>query len=360
MNHPVAATAVKSPLQALLDSLDRLTGQRQRPRLEETLIAALLELAGADRIAYYKIQALRDDPLYWLAVEADAAGIRVIDDGINLPDTLLPLAERPDLAALATATVSTVVDEPGGACLLQPVPGPGSAHGFIAMHLREPPDAARRAMVAGLVTVFRNVMALLDYSETDSLTGLLNRKTFDEHLMHILAALQAADSRTGGTMPQRRGPAHEGDSHWLGVLDIDHFKRINDNFGHLIGDEVLLMVANLMRGNFRFRDKLFRFGGEEFVVVLKPTGAEQAAATFGRFRCAMEQHLFPQVGKVTISIGFAPIRLHDQPSLVLDRADQALYWSKEHGRNRVSSYEALVASGELAHSPEMHTDVELF
>ena len=144
------------------------------------------------------------------------------------------------------------------------------------------------------------------------------------------------------------------------MLDIDHFKRINDNFGHLIGDEVLLMVANLMKNSFRFRDKLFRFGGEEFVVVLKPTGATQAQAIFERFRSTMENHAFPQVGRVTISIGYAQIRLHDQPSVILDNADQALYWSKEHGRNRVSSYEALLASGELAPPAAIDSDIELF
>jgi diguanylate cyclase (GGDEF)-like protein len=245
---------------------------------------------------------------------------------------------------------------------LQPVAGPGSATGFIEIDLPQPPDKQRMALIGGLVAAFRNIMGLLDYSEVDTLTGLLNRKTFDEHLIHILSSLTADDDldSDASRLPKRRRCSMEPGSHWLAVLDIDHFKRINDNFGHMIGDEVLLLVANLMKNTFRFRDKLFRFGGEEFVVVLNPTNAENAFAIFDRFRQTMADQTFPQVGKVTISIGFAPIRLHDQPSVILDNADQALYWSKEHGRNQVSAYEVLIAENKLQPQPAADSDIELF
>ena len=74
----------------------------------------------------------------------------------------------------------------------------------------------------------------------------------------------------------------------------------------------------------------------------------------------MENNRFPQVGQVTVSIGYAPIRLYDMPSVIIDNADQALYWSKSNGRNQVSSYEALIASGAIAPHPEVKSDIELF
>lgn len=362
MNPSPTGTAIASPLLALIDHIARLTGERQRPRLEAVLVEALRDLTNARRIAYYKLQQTPDETLFWLAVETDALGTRVIDDGINLPANLASVETRPEILPVLAGQVLHAVPTPDGTCLIRPVAGPGSAAGFIELDAPKKSGAQEILIVDALVTAFHNVMDLLDYSEADSLTGLLNRKTFDEHLMHILASLTAGDDRQLHTnrLPKRRRGATETVGHWLGVIDIDHFKRINDNFGHLIGDEVLLMVANLMKTSFRFRDKLFRFGGEEFVVVLKPTGAKQAGAIFERFRSAMENHLFPQVGQVTISIGYAQIRLHDQPSVILDHADQTLYWSKEHGRNQVSSYEALIDSGDLAPAVEITSDIELF
>src|SRR5205085_360480 len=146
---------------------------------------------------------------------------------------------------------------------------------------------------------------------------------------------------------------------WLGVIDIDHFKRVNDTFGHLIGDEVLLLLATMMKVSFRTYDKLFRFGGEEFVVLLKPTDSNNAHAAFERFRKDIEARNFPQVGRITVSIGYARIGPKDQPTVVIDRADEALYWAKEHGRNRTFNYETLIASGELKQK-ESKSDVEFF
>jgi diguanylate cyclase (GGDEF)-like protein len=207
-----------------------------------------------------------------------------------------------------------------------------------------------------------NVVAMLDYSEIDSLTGLLNRKTFDDHLMRILASLAAGnDERIDAVrLPRRRKPARGGACHWLAVMDIDHFKRVNDEYGHLIGDEVLLLVATMMKSGFRSHDKLFRFGGEEFVVVLKRSSVADARRIFDRFRKSVAGRIFPQVGRVTISIGYTPIRLGDQPSVVLDNADSALYWAKEHGRNLSASYPELLRRGELETKHAAIDDVEFF
>ena len=134
---------------------------------------------------------------------------------------------------------------------------------------------------------------------------------------------------------------------WLGVVDIDHFKKINDNFGHLFGDEVLLRIADLMRQTFRSNDKLFRFGGEEFVVMLRNVAEDHVHNIFTRFRLAVERHDFPQVGRVACSVGFARIDPRLSPADLLGRADEALYFSKRNGRNQVNGFDELVMSGKL-------------
>jgi diguanylate cyclase (GGDEF)-like protein len=131
------------------------------------------------------------------------------------------------------------------------------------------------------------------------------------------------------------------------VVDIDHFKKINDNYGHLFGDEVLLRVADLMRQSFRNHDKLFRFGGEEFVVMLRNVGEDNVQTIFDRFRVAVEDHDFPRVGQVRCSVGYSRIDPRLSPAELLGRADEALYYSKEHGRNQVNGFDELIMSGKL-------------
>ena len=210
-------------------------------------------------------------------------------------------------------------------------------------------------LIANILRLFLNVQGLLDYGEKDSLTELLNRKTFDGafikasmHDAHLVELKQ----------PDRRH-AHGG-SYWLAVLDIDHFKRVNDGFGHLIGDEVLVLIARLMRLSFRFNDQLYRFGGEEFVVLMRCLNANDAQAALERFRVRVEEHDFPQVGRITISIGYAPLMSDDTPGAGFDRADKAVYFAKGHGRNQVCSYTELVARGDLVELKEDSHEADFF
>jgi len=144
------------------------------------------------------------------------------------------------------------------------------------------------------------------------------------------------------------------------MIDIDHFKRVNDTYGHLIGDEVLLLLARLMRTCFRFHDQLYRFGGEEFVVLMRCKNEVDAGHALERLRKNTENHLFPQVGHITISIGFSEVRTGDTPSGAFERADKAVYHAKASGRNRVCSHAALVVEGILVEQATNMGDVELF
>jgi diguanylate cyclase (GGDEF)-like protein len=157
---------------------------------------------------------------------------------------------------------------------------------------------------------------------------------------------------------ERRAMNDESHHVWLAMFDIDHFKRINDNYGHVYGDEVILLLAQMMRKSFRQSDVLFRFGGEEFVVLLNSLDEPTACAALERFRERVASHHFPQVGRVTVSIGFAHIGESDYPEIVLDRADKALYYAKQNGRNCTYGYESLASRGMLA--PTTSGSIDLF
>lgn len=199
-----------------------------------------------------------------------------------------------------------------------------------------------RLMVQCFARIYANHVHMLNYGQRDALTGLLNRRTFDDYL------------------GSRRRNSLVGGARWVGVLDIDHFKRVNDRHGHVIGDEVLLGVARLLEANVREMDRVFRFGGEEFVILLDGVPQEHAAAVFERIRQSISNHCFPQVEQVTASLGYARMA-DDQPPLnALRQADQALYYAKDHGRNRVCSHEILTAAGELRSKTPSSGAVELF
>lgn len=216
-------------------------------------------------------------------------------------------------------------------------------------------DEIAQVKLLALLETYQNVMGLLDYGEKDALTELLNRKTFDGAFFK--AASTALPPQLDAEYERRS--AFAGGGYWLAVLDIDHFKRVNDSYGHLIGDEVLLLVARIMRNSLRFHDQLYRFGGEEFVILMRCRDGEEAAHALERLRSNVQAYAFPQVGSITVSIGFSALQPHDTPSAAFGRADQAVYHAKSHGRNQVVSYQTILSTGTIeAQAQDM--DVELF
>ena len=211
-------------------------------------------------------------------------------------------------------------------------------------------------MVNGLLGVYRNFFTVLNEAQHDQLTGLANRKTFDDLINKI--HLQRPCS-TDPVAIERRLESTDA-SYWLGMADLDNFKRINDTWGHLYGDEVLLLTAQIMQSHFREHDQLFRFGGEEFVIILRAPDQEHAQQAFERFRLAIQQHAFPQVGQVTISIGVTQMDPHLFSATLLDHADKALYFAKDHGRNQVCFYQSLINDGMLTEAEIVTGDIELF
>ncbi|EJM35818.1 GGDEF domain-containing protein [Pseudomonas sp. GM24] len=155
----------------------------------------------------------------------------------------------------------------------------------------------------------------------DPLTGLPNRAAWSERLEHEIKQWQ----QHGNTLS-------------LAMLDLDHFKRINDNYGHLAGDKVLKIIATVLRKRLRGSDFIARFGGEEFVLLLPATPPAVGAKLLETLRAAIEACPFHFKGErvtITISMGLATFRAGEHSDLVLKRADQALYRAKNAGRNRV-------------------------
>lgn len=158
---------------------------------------------------------------------------------------------------------------------------------------------------------------------TDGLTGLLNRAAFDGALRRELHSAN-----------RRRKPLA------LLLLDIDHFKAINDHYGHPTGDKVIRRVSRLLRDNVRSIDSVARYGGEEFAVLLNGMDFDQAEVTAERLRMQIEQIKdLPQQIAVTVSIGIALRRGSDTAESLFKRSDEAMYLSKRLGRNRASALE---------------------
>jgi diguanylate cyclase (GGDEF)-like protein len=215
-------------------------------------------------------------------------------------------------------------------------------------------------LIEALNSIYNNYLVILNESERDKLTGLLNRRTFDFKLDKLLEAQREKQAayKSSPRIPEQRNSA-PASSAWLAMIDIDDFKRINDTYGHLFGDEVILMLSQKMRNFFRNTDLLFRFGGEEFVIILEPTSPAMAKQTFERFSRIIAGYEFPQVGRTTVSTGYARIMENDYPHAILERADKALYFAKENGKNCVFSYDELLANGLLSQQ-QSRISTELF
>lgn len=199
-------------------------------------------------------------------------------------------------------------------------------------------DPNTHRVLTQLLEFYQHFLSLLDDNERDNLTGLLNRKSLPAQLAKIQRTLNNRHRRNADTMAG---------NYYLAITDIDHFKHINDTYGHIYGDEALLQFANLMRESFREYDQLFRYGGEEFIILLHNAGAKQAQAALDRFRNKVSCHPFTHTGQIQTSVGFTVIQGHDLPEEAIGRADLALYYAKEHGRNQVRSHEELLSQGLL-------------
>jgi diguanylate cyclase (GGDEF)-like protein len=155
-------------------------------------------------------------------------------------------------------------------------------------------------------------------ASTDNLTGIYNRHKFEELFKIELARVARYKNKLA-----------------LIMLDIDHFKKVNDTYGHDIGDLALKNVVNVINSNIRHTDIFARWGGEEFLILCPETDSENALILSEKLRRAIEVTVFKKVGKVTCSFGVASYEDDEAGDSFLKRVDNALYTAKDEGRNRV-------------------------
>jgi len=215
-----------------------------------------------------------------------------------------------------------------------------SGFSYLLLTLDEELSKIDRHMIAGVLQIYRNFCSLLQSAQTDRLTGLANRKTFDECVAKVHELIPLPLDSVSNDRRQNTSPHY-----WLVMIDIDHFKLVNDRFGHLYGDEVLVLLSQLLMSEFREDDMIFRFGGEEFVVIIRCPDKETCRKILERFRLKVASTRFAQVGQVTISMGVMEMTGDTFTGTLIDYADQALYHSKNNGRNQTTFFEDMVNVG---------------
>ncbi|MGM9515826.1 GGDEF domain-containing protein [Roseateles sp. DB2] len=343
----------------VVEHLAELTGFRDRDVMDVTLVSALRDLLEPVSVAIYRCVG-EPGQQRWLTRARLAAedAVATADSLWTEPGRLPPLDAFPERQlCLESRTILQSVLEGGHHETLFPLQTDREVIGVLEVRSLELLTPSEQRTVGSILRIYHNFQGLLDYSERDTLTGLLNRKTFDESFLKAVSELPPSLSNVQADDGRRHESSHP--HWWLGVIDIDHFKQVNDRFGHLIGDEVLLLLSRLMRNSFRFNDLLYRFGGEEFVVLMRCADEPDAAHAFERLRHNTESYTFPQVGQITVSVGFTEVRGGDTPASAFERADKAVYHAKSHGRNQVHSHAELVRVGEMKEQ-EQHSDIELF
>jgi len=262
---------------------------------------------------------------------APGKGYAVAIDSIDLDEAPAPVGADPELLAAIDGRRMLSVEASGGSRrTLIPLVAADEVRYLLELS-GTATNGAGGALAHSLIEVLGSYYDLLVDAETDTLTRLSNRRSLY--------------SQVGALLSRGPSPSYR---RFIAVADIDHFKQVNDRFGHLYGDEILIHFARIMRETFRAGDLLYRFGGEEFVAVFGVPRQEDRHIGLERFRMAVASYEFPSVGRVTTSIGFTAIEGPLVPATTLiDRADNAVYYAKRNGRNRVCEYETLVAEGAL-------------
>jgi diguanylate cyclase (GGDEF)-like protein len=329
----------------LIESILELTACTEINVLAETLLGILKHRLRSETIYIYRLVYKEMDgntPSDPVAL----ARVYVVpkDDGEGEPLSEHPVLEK------AVRMQQPVLDQANDASNHYAYPMFGQAGVSYLLYVSGVTlDENRIRQIEILWKVWQHLYSLVERNELDALTGLLNRVAFDNRLQEIFSQ---------GHHAYRRRDDEE--SRVLALVDIDHFKKVNDQFGHLLGDEVLVQLSRLMSSSFRGNDLVFRFGGEEFVVILRDCSLENARKILDRFRQKASAYTYPRIGQKTVSIGMTRINSSELPTTILDRADKALYFSKENGRDQCNSYEDLVTNGKLVPPLPGSDSIELF
>ncbi len=304
----------------LLDAIIKLTAQRDQETLADALADAILTLTNASSASVYAL----GGELGHLSAKVLASSNETVGSHIT------PLDARPGLRACIEGHNTITVPTTNGHQMIHPVLEQGNVVGLMIREHAQAYDH-HSDLIEGLMAIYANQQSLLNHQQRDGLTGLYNRVALQNWMGKALTTDPHGERRASDEVPLG----------CFAMFDIDLFKRINDSKGHLYGDEVLLVFADLMRESFRYNDLLFRYGGEEFAAVLSDTDLDTALTVLERFRESVAHHKFAQLNQVTVTIGVTRISPNLQADKLIERADQAMYFGKNHGRNQVNAFEWL-------------------
>jgi diguanylate cyclase (GGDEF)-like protein len=335
----------------LLDKLVSLTGIQDIELMEFSLLKTLAEFIHPLELSILKLDR-RGQPCYQLHLRQEQ--YEILSENFSLSDEIFTAL---DIVQGTKQSFRSRLDS-GSMLVAWHVMQNKAQNVFLVAVTSRELTKFNSHMIRGLLQIYRNFYDVLIEAQRDQLTGLANRKTFEEVIQKIY---NEPPPCTDPVPVDRRSVVEKGSiSYWLGMADVDNFKRINDTWGHLYGDEVLLLLSQLMQHHFRESDMLFRFGGEEFVIIVRTGTEEQAHKAFERFRIAVENHIFPQIGQVTLSIGVVKMDPTIFTATLLDRADQSLYHAKKKGRNRVEFFDELLKEGLVSITEIAAGEIELF
>ncbi len=349
----------------ITEHIIKLTDHRDRDLLELTLAKALIDLLPIQRVVVARVVS-EEGIKRWLEITTlDHKGGGKVVDPLRVDFQALPLLDdnrQRFNCLLARERVEFAwAGEDGPRINYLPLFAESrlEEEGVIEIHSGFALGEAQMEAIHDVLHVFRNMYNLLAYSDRDALTGLLNRKSLDDTFYSaVLEEMDDAQDAHSKALEQTAAPGHERrhrvpPNYWLGTISVDNFGIIGDKSGHLIAEEVLLLVARIMNNTFRTYDRLYRFGQEQFAVLMHCPDEALVLAAFERFRANMEKFNFPQVGRVTASAGFTRITADDSPSTALERAERAVDYAQHNGYNKVFSHADLVRKGMFGDTPKV-------
>ncbi len=345
----------------IIDSLAEITRHHDRNIVEKSLLKTINDLiSGTTRL--YRVKQTADNTDFSLLAFAENGVIDSLATSEQSPapvtEALAEVLDSGYMVSVVRSTDESPNDSPSFDNIYPAFDGEDQIFAVL-IHTGEQPNASEERLVQGILKVYANYLVLIEKTKRDKLTGLFNRETLNHELNKILFSAHASPLHTH-TAANRR--SENTALALVGLIDIDHFKSINDRYGHLFGDEVLIIFSHLLADTFsRQDDMVFRYGGEEFVAILNTTTPEGASLIFERLRQRIASFDFPQLGQLTVSIGFSTAKQQQTAADLLGEADQALYYAKHNGRNAVHSYEELVARNLIAAQESInYGEVKLF
>ncbi len=333
-----------------VNALAELTSHNDREIIERSLLETLSEYHGAEEYWLYQVLTIQPELSLGLLAYAAEGRIVVSEHAVKqqLPDQITQNVAEAILEA--KVTVAQTPDASRDIFTIYPALDHNQEVFAILIERANEIVYESQRLAHGFLRVYANYLRLLELNRRDKLTGLLNRETLEQEITRIIILNNECippglpkEPKVTKESRQKKGEL----KHWLGVLDIDHFKRINDTFGHIYGDEILILVARIMEQSVRGYDLIFRYGGEEFVILLKAFDYDDAQSAFERIRSSVGSHNYAKAEQVTVSIGVIEIGHQTGLAEVIERADEALYYAKGNGRDQVQFYNELVATGAL-------------